>query len=509
MARDTWGTQGDLADQARVSRVEGAEGRSHRWDQIDGSPERQRARVGVDAAQAEGVADEELDGVGVGARPAQLGHEALAEGVVRALPPDLGADLGALPGAGHVAGSCHAFTVAAPVTAARDEELAAWLGSQVLDQVPRHRDRAAAHLLAALAQLATYAEAGIDEVDVVPGQRHRLLDPKPREPEHRGEVALPAAQRGDAGVHLGPGGRHGRSAGLVLHAELPGRRDLGSGLVVVVQPRPGELNYLDDLAAGGLGPVAAVQPVVGEVGVEVGEQLAGEERGRERAGTEVPEEQVQRAGVADRRVRLEHAGAVLGVVPQEAAEIRRWTSITRLPSPSEGDRVLDLGLEPPGGRLRRALPAPRFAVRVAPAHAPASVALVDARHRFTSIHQRSTSPASQRYAGRRAEPMFTQGCSMWSGLSFMRARKVFGSTSRWTRTRLCRHQVDVMPAGFGAGSFLAAEVTTAPGRSPSRRGPLPARRTAATRRPCAGRCGAGAWSPSDHGGRSSGRRPGP
>jgi len=39
-------------------------------DEVDRRSKRERCRVGVDAAQAEGVADQELDGVGVGAEAA-------------------------------------------------------------------------------------------------------------------------------------------------------------------------------------------------------------------------------------------------------------------------------------------------------------------------------------------------------------------------------------------------------------------------------------------------------
>ena len=110
-------SEGDLADGARVVLVEaveagfGGDGR----DEIDGGAQRQGLRVDVDAAQAEAVADEVLDGVGVGAEALQPADYAFAMGMVRALLPDLGADAGPLPATSRVAGAGHALAVAASV----------------------------------------------------------------------------------------------------------------------------------------------------------------------------------------------------------------------------------------------------------------------------------------------------------------------------------------------------------------------------------------------------------
>ena len=101
VTRDTCGTQriehapvavreGDLADEAGAvaQAVEPrlcveVDGR----DQVDGGSQGKRARVGVDPAEPEGAADEELHGVSIGSGTSQLGDEALAEAVVRALLP--------------------------------------------------------------------------------------------------------------------------------------------------------------------------------------------------------------------------------------------------------------------------------------------------------------------------------------------------------------------------------------------------------------------------------------
>jgi len=312
--------------------------------------------------------------------------------------PHVLADGGSFPGPAEVPRASHPLPIAPAATVGQHQPRFVPGGPvpQLVHQVPGDRHYPTPPLLRALSELSSHPHALGAQVDVVPGQGHGLLHPQPREPQQHRQIALPTPQLIDAGVHLGPGRRHRRRRGLADHADLARRRDRGARLVVVVQPGPGQLHHLHQLAAGGVLARAPVQTVVFQRRVPIGQQAPSEQGRRQRSAgavdlLEVADEEIEGARVADGGVGPQHPGAFTRVVLQQASEIRLLTNVTRLPSDSERAARFDLRLEFEGCPAGRTLPGPGSTVRIAPAHAPPAVPSLDARHSCTSIHQRSMS----------------------------------------------------------------------------------------------------------------------
>ncbi len=379
----------DLSHRTRVSGVERAK---HRLavqvrNLIDRASQRQSVRIDVHAAQPEAVTDEELDGVAVSAGPLELAHEPLPERVVRPSDPRVLPHAGALPGALHVARAGHPLVAVLTLSVRHDEVagvVAVPLGD-LRDEVLADRDDAAPLFLRALAQLTADDEARVLQVEVAPFQRHRLVHAQAREPQQDAEIVLPALHRADAGIHLGPGRRDRGLRGLPRHAKRARRRHVRAGLVVVVQPLPGELHDLDDLAPGGVAPIRAVHAAVLQIGVPVGEQPPREQRWRQRCArperlVEVALEHVEGPRVADRRLRLQHACALGAVVRQQRPQVCLRVGVARLPAVATRDRVVDLALEIGRRATGGELAAVRRAVGVAPTDAPCVITSFNTRH---------------------------------------------------------------------------------------------------------------------------------